>query len=401
MQEGLRRVYHDAVWLAGTLAGAAYLFLLYVMTLWMVVGALSAILVHDRLENVSDTATFGDVQRAYDRFHERANAIWEERHAPLERLHTDRRNVAEVLFPGNPYDLVTLRTHEAFVTLLQDCAGEEDPPRRHCVLVEEFRDLDDAIAQFYLANPQVEAEIAAQTEALRAAEPLAAMFDTYEFFEVDENDDNMFVGFLRLPREILVMLLTMVMGMLGSVVTMTWSFVRRDSGLTVRRFLILPAVGALSAFIVLIFAKAGQISLTSGDSADVLNPYFLSFLGIISGLLSERAYARIAQIGENFFAVDDDRPRWGVGIDAVMAEEGLSAAQIADYLKVAPNVAEDILSGRLQATPLQQLVIATALRRYQRELFTDIAPPQRRGQPKRAVDDPAPPADPAPATGPA
>ncbi|MGS4948107.1 hypothetical protein ACVDG3_21795 [Meridianimarinicoccus sp. RP-17] len=386
MREGLQRVYHNAVWLTGTLAGAAYLFLLYVMTLWMVVGALSAILVHDRLEAVSETATFGDVQRAYDRFHNRANAIWEEQHAPLERLYTDRANVAEELFPGTDLDLDTLRSHENFVALLRDCAGEGAEPRRHCLLVEEFRDLDDAIAQFYVVNPQVEAEIAAQTEALRTAEPLARMFDTYEFFEVDENDDNMFAGFLRLPREILVMLLTMVMGMLGSVVTMTWSFVRRDSGLTVRRFLILPAVGALSAFIVLIFAKAGQISLTSGDSADVLNPYFLSFLGIISGLLSERAYARIAQIGENFFAVDDDRPRWGVRIEAAMAEEGVDATQLADYLKIAPNAAEDVLSGRLQATPLQQLVIATALRRPQRELFTDIAPPQRRGQPARVRD---------------
>jgi hypothetical protein len=384
MQDGIRRAYNSVLWLTGTLSGAAYLFLLYVLTLWMVVGSLSAILVHDRLEAISDTATFGDVQRAYDRFHNRADAIWEEQHAPLERLYTDRANVAEELFPGTDIDLDALRSHENFVALLRDCAGEGAEPRRHCVLVEQFRDLDDAIAQFYVANPQVEAEIAAQTEALRAAEPLAAMFDTYEFFEVDDFDDNMFAGFLRLPREVLVMLLTMVMGMLGSVVTMTWSFVRRDSGLTVRRFLILPAVGALSAFIVLIFAKAGQISLTSGDSADVLNPYFLSFLGIISGLLSERAYARIAQIGENFFAVDDDRPRWSVRVEEVMADEGVSAAQMAEYMKVAPNAAEDILAGRLQATPLQQLVIASTLRRHPRELFTDIAPPQRRGQPARA-----------------
>lgn len=398
MQDGLRRVSNNVVWLLGTLTGAGYLFFLYVLTLWMVVGALSAILVDDRLQAVSETATFGDVQRAYERFVERSEAIWEQQHAPLDRLYTDRNNVAEELFPGSDVNPDDLRGHENFVTLLQDCAAEGPNPRRHCTLVEEFRDLDDAIAQFYVDNPQVEAEIAAQTAALRAAEPLAVMFDTYEFFEIDdaEADESLFSGFLKLPREVLVMVLTMAMGMMGSVVTMTWSFVRRDSGLSVRRFLILPAVGALSAFIILIFAKAGQISLTSGDSADVLNPYFLSFLGIISGLLSERAYARIANIGENFFAVDDDRPRWGVKIEQAMAEEGLTVAQLAGYMKTAPDAAEDVLSGRLQATPLQQLVIATALRRPQREVFTDIAPPQRRVQAARTPDPaPGPDADPA------
>ncbi len=377
MGPGLWRLYHNAVWLAGTLTGSAYLGFLYLVTLYLVVGSLSAILVQDRLEAISETATFGDVQRAYARYHDREQAIWDQHHAPLERLLTDRTLVAEELFPGTPLDLDTLRTDERFVALLRDCAGEGPEPRRHCRLVGEFRDLDAAIRQFYVTNPDVLMRVAAQVAEMRAAEPLSTMFDTFEFFEVRQT----FEGFLVLPREVLVMVLTMAMGTLGSVVTMTWSFVRRDSGLTVRRFLILPAVGALSAFIILIFAKAGQISLTSGDAADSLNPYFLSFLGIISGLLSERAYARIAHIGENFFAVDDDRPRWSVRVEEAMAEEGLNVAQIAEYLKIAPNAAADILSGRLQATPLQQLLIATALRRHQRDLFTDLPPLQRRGEP--------------------
>lgn len=392
----MQRFAGNIVWLLGTLVGVGYLFLLYLLTLWMVVGSLSAILVHDRLAEISETATFGDVQRAYDRFQQRSSSIVDQQLAPLERLRTDRENVAEELFPFTDIPLEEMREHENFVALQQNCAAEQDPPRRHCRLVWLFLDLDDQINQFYVTNLDVEQQIAEQTAALRTGEPLSVMFDTFEFFEFDFNDvesgEGTFSGFLKLPREVLVMQLTMVMGMLGSVVTMTWSFVRRDSGLTVRRFLILPAVGALSAFIILIFAKAGQISLTSGDSADSLNPYFLSFLGIISGLLSERAYARIAHIGENFFAVDDDRPRWGVRVEEVMVEEGLDVAQVAEYLKVAPNAAEDILSGRLQATPLQQVIIATALRRHQRDLFTDIAPPRRQGQPARAPDPQTDPA---------
>jgi hypothetical protein len=51
------------------------------------------------------------------------------------------------------------------------------------------------------------------------------MFDTYEFFEFDFEDsgnvEGSFRDFLQVPREIVVMQLTMAMGMLGSVVTMT------------------------------------------------------------------------------------------------------------------------------------------------------------------------------------
>lgn len=128
-----------------------------------------------------------------------------------------------------------------------------------------------------------------------------------------------FTSFLTAPREILVMLLTIIMGVLGSVITMTWTFVRRDAGLSVRRFLLLPFVGGMSAFIVLIFLKAGQLTLTAGETTDELSPFVLSFVGIISGLLSERAYGRISEVGQGFFRVDARQDRWGIRLDEALA----------------------------------------------------------------------------------
>jgi hypothetical protein len=138
-----------------------------------------------------------------------------------------------------------------------------------------------------------------------------------------------YVEFLKEPPRILVLQLTIVMGMLGSVITMTWSFIKKDSGFTFRRFLILPFVGAMSAFIIFVFIKAGQLTLTAGGSSDALNPFVLSFVGIISGLLSERAYARMAEVGGNFFKVDQDRSRYGVGLLAALEQSGMSQPELA------------------------------------------------------------------------
>ena len=137
---------------------------------------------------------------------------------------------------------------------------------------------------------------------------------------------------MLIPSPVLVLMLTMGMGLLGSVVTMTWSFVRRDGDLTVRRFLTLPFVGMMSAFIIFIFINAGQLTLTADGTAAKLNQFVLSFVGIISGLLSERAYARISDVGSNFFKVDAGVSRWGARLQQAMIEKGVTSAELARHL---------------------------------------------------------------------
>jgi hypothetical protein len=90
---------------------------------------------------------------------------------------------------------------------------------------------------------------------LRKDEPMADAIQVIEFFEFLP----LYIEFLKEPRELLVMQLTMAMGALGSVITMTWSFVRRDGTHTIRSFLLLPSVGAISAFVILVILKAGQL----------------------------------------------------------------------------------------------------------------------------------------------
>ena len=218
---------------------------------------------------------------------------------------------------------------------------------------------------------------------LRAGEPLHSIFSTYEFFDKFGME-----RFLLIPSPVLVVMLTMGMGLLGSVVTMTWSFVRRDGDLTVRRFLTLPFVGMMSAFIIFIFINAGQLTLTADGTAAKLNPFVLSFVGIISGLLSERAYARISDVGSNFFKVDAGVSRWGARLQQAMIEKGVTSAELARHLLTSEEEVKRIADESIAATFEQQRLIVACLRMPICDLFSDTEPAtQKASAPEQAVGE--------------
>jgi transcriptional regulator with XRE-family HTH domain len=235
-------------------------------------------------------------------------------------------------------------------------------------LSEDWNKLD--LSAIYRDIDIAEAEIQAKLDSLRTNEPLFQHFAAYNFF----NEGMGLSGLLTVPSEILVLVVTMAMGILGSVVTMTWLFIHDDNTLTLRRFIVLPFIGAISAFIIFIFVSAGQLTLTAGDANDSLNPYVLSFIGVISGLLSERAYNRISAVGTNFFNVDDGQPRWGSRIREAMDAAGVTDAELARYLSVSEEEATRIVGESTTATLEQQRLTAACLRRTVRELFTDVPP---------------------------
>ncbi len=144
-----------------------------------------------------------------------------------------------------------------------------------------------------------------------------------------------------------------------------------------RRFTLLPFVGGTSAIMVLIFLQAGQLTLTGGGSTDTLDPFVLSFFGIISGLLSERAYEKVSQIGSNIFSVEDRQQRWGIGLAEHLKAVGLDVGDLAMHLHTGVDEAESIVHGQAPASLDQQRVIGALLRRSHREIFTDIPPQEK------------------------
>jgi hypothetical protein len=377
--------------LIGFAFGGIWLFALYVFTAWIVVGSLGSIQLRDALEdaakgsanNAAEAATFDTVMRIKDDFEYKQWRLGSklEKENPWRKvysLETELNLLKQDIVDNAPADYVEFAYEDGPDEILQKLAevcGSQ--PNEICNSVAKAFSLIDSIdttVNFALGEDNVafdnlEAQIEKQIEELRTKTRYTDVFVTVEFM-----DGWGYKSFLSEPRELLVLQLTMVMGMLGSVVAMTWSFVRWDSGVTTRRFIFLPFVGSISALIIFVFLKAGQLTIGSGSGSQELNPFFLSFVGIISGLLSERAYARMESVGRNFFSVDDEQRRWGVRLGEALATANVGPADLAAYLDVDEDHVESLIKEKSTATLPQQRLIAACVRRKMRELFTDVPP---------------------------
>jgi hypothetical protein len=369
-----------------TLAGGLWLMVLYGITLWLVVGSLTAIQVRDDMEADDANVTFADVERSHERYLAAVDALYAkldegaelysgypDLYFSLEAKVTEIQKLAapDAALPPGEFEAST--EFERLSAFCVDAAFS--PSIAVCGPMQDYYDLRAEIASLDAAIAAVDydaiyADVMRSVGDLREREPLARHFDTFEFFAFMP----LYKEFLKEPPQMLVLQLTMVMGMLGSVITMTWSFIKKDSGFTFRRFLILPSVGAMSAFIIFVFVKAGQLTLTAGGATEPLNPFVLSFVGIISGLLSERAYSRMAEVGGNFFKVEEEKRRYGVGLRAVLEESGIGEPELAGYLRLSDEDTAAIVDGTAGASPLHQQLVAACLRRSVRELFTDLPP---------------------------
>ena len=93
------------------------------------------------------------------------------------------------------------------------------------------------------------------------------------------------------------------MGILGSSLQMTYAFFKQHQVEKVERHICCgSAVGAITALVIFIVAKAGvpviaDASRLGGDAA--INPYFVSFLAIISGLMSDNAVRSVQNRARN------------------------------------------------------------------------------------------------------
>jgi hypothetical protein len=200
---------------------------------------------------------------------------------------------------------------------------------------------------------------------------------------------------ITLPPEVLALSLVILMGILGSLLQIVHSFFRRDvseepEGLGI--YFVRIAAGGVTALVIFIVAKAGvpivaDASRLGGDAP--INPYFISFLAIISGLLSEQAIASVQAKGAQFFPANPaiDIQRW-VRDDLTQkaSSDGNSIADLAAYLDLDPKVTADLLDGSAPATEIQQRTIAAYLHGSSRDLFTDLAPEGKTDDGKKPDD---------------
>ena len=180
---------------------------------------------------------------------------------------------------------------------------------------------------------------------------------------------------LVMPDQVLTLLLAIAMGVLGSTITMTWTFLAEKPNPPLRWYLLRPFVGALSALVIFIFAKAGQMTLTTDAANATLSPFLLSLLGIAGGLLSDRAYAQMSSVsGRVLGEVGAEQERWSSHLEEELNKKQMTSDQLATALNLDKQRIAAIITGHQMATMQEQQRISDRLGIAPRLLFTDIPP---------------------------
>jgi hypothetical protein len=184
---------------------------------------------------------------------------------------------------------------------------------------------------------------------------------------------------IKIQPDILTLTLVILMGVLGSALQITYSFFRKQQSERLGAYFLRVCVGAITALVIFIVAKAGvpviaDASRLGGDAP--INPYFVSFLAIISGLMSERAIISVQLQAARFFGPDGgDTLRWArQDLHAAFTTADRKPEDVCNLLDVDSGTFEDWISGRKTMPADAQKMIAGVLGKPQRELFTDIAP---------------------------
>lgn len=184
-----------------------------------------------------------------------------------------------------------------------------------------------------------------------------------------------FGDMLKMPEQVLTLLLAIAMGVLGSTITMTWTFLGEKTSLPLRWYLLRPFVGALSALVIFIFAKAGQMSLITNAANATLSPFMLSLLGIAAGLLSDRAYAQMSSVSGKFLGnMGTVQERWSSHLEEELKKQNMTSEALATALNLDKHRIDEIIAGARMASLQEQQRISDRLGIAQRLLFTDIPP---------------------------
>ena len=202
----------------------------------------------------------------------------------------------------------------------------------------------------------------------------------YELFFNRQFTTQITTSFVTMQPDNLTLLLVILMGVLGSALQITHAYCVKKQPITFGEYLVRISLGAITALVMFIVAKAGVPVITDtarlgGDAP--INPYVVAFLAIISGLLSEQALANVQQQGMRFLGQGPAGPdRWARRdlTPELVAQPGLSPASLADVLGVDETTAADMLKGAQKMNADEQKLVAVYLRGEPRDLFTDIPP---------------------------
>jgi hypothetical protein len=204
----------------------------------------------------------------------------------------------------------------------------------------------------------------------------------YELFFNHQFTTRVSNSLMTMQPDNLTLWLVISMGILGSALQITHAYCVRNQVITFSAYFLRLSLGAITALVMFIVAKAGvpviaDASRLGGDAP--INPYFVAFLAIISGLLSENALANVQEQGMRFLGQGPAGPdRWARrDLTPDLQAAGLSVANLAAYLGTDEETTATMLKGEQKMDADTQKLVAIYLRADPRDLFTDIPPPKK------------------------
>lgn len=220
-------------------------------------------------------------------------------------------------------------------------------------------------------------------------EPTRARLEN-ALFELYSGNSKFFVPLIVLPPDILTLVLVISMGVLGSALQMTHALFKRNRVERAGVYFLRLSVGAITALVIFIVAKAGvpviaDASRLGGDAA--INPYFVSFLAIISGLMSENAILSVQTQGARFFAPETvpEPVRWARSdLREAFKQAGRNPDNVRQLLNAEDGQFNAWISGKEPLPGSAQTMIAGVLEKSRRDLFTDIPPEEAKGSADQA-----------------
>ncbi|MBV9991500.1 MAG: hypothetical protein JOZ72_09420 [Alphaproteobacteria bacterium] len=183
---------------------------------------------------------------------------------------------------------------------------------------------------------------------------------------------------VALPRMMLVLMIAIFMGILGSLIYITMDFYNNPEARGFWDIMFRIGLGAGVAFALFFFAAAGTLALAqtkSGGQSD-MSPYLIAFLGITGGYLSDRVTQWMREVGENTFKIKGDGPpnRWAIDLGGKLAAAGLDNATLANATGATVGDAESWVAQTKPVPGDKQGLVAAFLRIHPSQIFTDIPP---------------------------
>lgn len=203
------------------------------------------------------------------------------------------------------------------------------------------------------------------------------MAETY-LYEVSQamNSLGMAAALLTLPAEMLTLLLVLSGGMFGrclQLITLLLLSHRNDTSVNALD----PFIGASVALALFILVKAGVLvasDLQNGRAVADLNPFFITFIGLVSGLMSEQVVERIRSLAGDWLGKTAiDQPRYANSqVDVLLTGAERKIEDLARLLGEPVDDVKQWVSGTTAVQSRQQALIAAWLDKPIGELFSDL-----------------------------